>query len=297
MSSGLSPRIRYGLKIVSCQSNRRVLVIRVERSWNGPHRVIFKGHDKFYGRNSAGKYPLDVDELRAAFTSSSTASERIRAFRVDRIIALSNNETPVPFVPGSKIVLHYIPVQSFATQISYDVLPFYQHVTKFRPIGTWSCGTRLNLDGVVSFAAGQPSRSYTQLYRTGVIEVVDGATLNSSAGQQGRRAIPSIYYEKLLLDYFPLCVEIFQSLGVGAPIVVALTLTDVKGFVMGVHNSYVGGGHGIDRDSLLLPETIVTDFSISPSKILKPLFDLIWNACGFPTSRNFDANGDWNARE
>ena len=62
ISSGMEPRIRYAVKAVTCDGNQKVIVIRVERSWSGPHRVIFKGHDKFYGRNSAGKYPLDVNE-------------------------------------------------------------------------------------------------------------------------------------------------------------------------------------------------------------------------------------------
>jgi predicted HTH transcriptional regulator len=95
LAFGIDPRIRYSAKII--QGGVRSLFIRVERSWIGPHRVIFKGHDRFYGRNSAGKYSLDVNQLRSAFTFSSTVTERIRAFRVDRIISLSNNDTPIPF--------------------------------------------------------------------------------------------------------------------------------------------------------------------------------------------------------
>ena len=91
LAAGLTPRIRYGTKIVAPTNGSRSMVLRVERSWVGPHRVVFQGHDKFYGRNSAGKYPLDLNELRAAFTLSSSAIERIRAFRSDRIIALNNN--------------------------------------------------------------------------------------------------------------------------------------------------------------------------------------------------------------
>ncbi len=76
LAAGLSPRIRSSTQIVTLAAGGRVIVIRVQRSWNGPHRVVFQGHDKFYGRNSAGKYPLDVNELRAAFTLSNTATER-----------------------------------------------------------------------------------------------------------------------------------------------------------------------------------------------------------------------------
>jgi predicted HTH transcriptional regulator len=110
LAAGLSPRIRYALRTVATAAGQQVVVLRIERSWSGPHRVVFQQHDKFYGRNSAGKYALDVNELRAAFTLSSTATERIRAFRTDRIIALSNNQTPIPFMDSPKVVLHCIPL-------------------------------------------------------------------------------------------------------------------------------------------------------------------------------------------
>jgi predicted HTH transcriptional regulator len=109
LAAGLSPRIRYEMRVVTTAGVQRMLIVRIERSWEGPHRVVFQGHDKFYGRNSAGKYPLDVNELRGAFTLSSTVTDRIRAFRTDRIIALGNNQTPVPFTDTPKVVLHCYP--------------------------------------------------------------------------------------------------------------------------------------------------------------------------------------------
>src|SRR5438876_5663595 len=114
IADGLEPRIRYAAKVVDSTNSAKVIIIRAERSWNGPHRVIFKGHDKLYGRNSAGKYPLDVAELRTAFTLSATVTERISAFRTDRVIGIANNQAPVPMIAGSKIILHCIPIDAFA---------------------------------------------------------------------------------------------------------------------------------------------------------------------------------------
>jgi hypothetical protein len=177
LAAGLSPRIRYATKVVTAAGGTRGLVVRVERSWSGPHRVVFQGHDKFYGRNSAGKYPLDVNELRAAFTLATTVTERIRAFRADRLIALGNNQTPLPFVDSPKVVLHCIPVESFAGQQNYDLLPFYQNTVGLPPMGTTTWNNRLNLDGVLIFSSHRPCHSYTQLYRNGIIEVVQGRIL------------------------------------------------------------------------------------------------------------------------
>jgi predicted HTH transcriptional regulator len=57
IADGLDPRIRYAHAIVPLTGNKPVLVFRIERSWIAPHRVVYKGHDKFYGRSATRKYP------------------------------------------------------------------------------------------------------------------------------------------------------------------------------------------------------------------------------------------------
>jgi len=291
IGSGLDPRIRYAVKAVTCVNGLKALIFRVERSWSGPHRVIFKGHDKFYGRNSAGKYPLDVDELRTAFTLASTVTDRIRAFRTDRIINLSNNQTPVPFSPGPKLVLHLIPVEAFAGPARYDVLLYYSQPARLRPMAASSWDRRLNLDGLVAFASINPSYSYTQVYRTGVIEVVHGTLL--AREHQGFSIIPSIAYEKEVLDYLPSCLMVLKDLGVNPPVVLALTLTNTHGLIMAVDRYWTEFGYPIEADTLVLPEVMIQELQTSPGRILKSSFDLVWNACGYPSSKNFDPDGNW----
>jgi hypothetical protein len=294
LASGLDPRIRYAARVIPCKAGLRALIIRAERSWTGPHRVVFKSHDKFYGRNSAGKYPLDINELRAAFTLSSTVTERIRAFRTDRIISLSNNETPIPFVDDPKIVLHCIPIESFAGQPQYDVLPFQQNPLLLRPMGSTSFDRRLNLDGMVVFGGGKPALTYTQLYRTGVIEAVQGSIL--AQDYHGKPTIPSAAYERYVYTYLPHCFQVLQQLGATVPVIVAVSLLGTRGLEMSVDRFAFEQSFPIAVDSLTLPETIVQDFSMQAGKILKPIFDLVWNACGMPASKNFDAEGNWVER-
>ncbi|GAI14569.1 unnamed protein product, partial [marine sediment metagenome] len=103
---GIEPRILgITIKSVNLSNSRTALIIRVPKSWISPHRVSFKGHDKFYSRSTNGKYPLDVAELRIAFNLSETITERIRKFREDRIAKIFGNETPIPFYDNPKIVL------------------------------------------------------------------------------------------------------------------------------------------------------------------------------------------------
>jgi hypothetical protein len=56
---------------------------------------------------------------------------------------------------------------------------------------------------------------------------------------------------------------------------------------------YFTSGYPIDKDVLLLPESLIETYDTEPKEILKPMFDLIWNTCGFNGSFNFDENGNW----
>jgi predicted HTH transcriptional regulator len=77
--SGAEPRLsHFDIVWLPMVENRGVLVLRIPRSWIAPHRVTLQGHDKFYIRNSAGKHPMNVDELRRAFTLAEGVADRVR---------------------------------------------------------------------------------------------------------------------------------------------------------------------------------------------------------------------------
>ena len=90
---GLEPRLT-GVEMhpVPLSNGNHVLVVRVPHSWNAPHRIVLKGYDKFYARDTNGKHPMNVDELREAFTLSDRVEQRIRGFRRDRFQAIKANQ-------------------------------------------------------------------------------------------------------------------------------------------------------------------------------------------------------------
>lgn len=51
--------------------------------------------------------------------------------------------------------------------------------------------------------------------------------------------------------------------------------------------------HQIERNNLLMPEVMVENFDFEPSKVMKLIFDAVWNACGYPGSQNYDGSGNW----
>jgi len=66
---GLSPRItNLRARAVPLGRGGSAIVVRIPKSYNPPHRVIFKNSGRFWARSSAGKYEPNVDELRRIFT-------------------------------------------------------------------------------------------------------------------------------------------------------------------------------------------------------------------------------------
>lgn len=292
--NGLEPRINFSIHTITLISGKAVLIFRVGRSWLGPHRVIFKGHDKFYARNSAGKYSLDTTGLRSAFNLSETLIEKINKFKTERIFQLEAGNTPLPFREGGKIVLHLIPIESFSPEYRVDINPIIKDFAKLEPIYSFGMSRRINLEGILTYMGSKDNKSHTyvQLYRNGIIEAVEGLILTPD---DDKKYIPSIAYERELIKYLGIYLNVLKDLNVSTPLVIFLTFIGIKGFRMAVNPSrrLFEEDYEIDRDILQLPEAFTDSYNIEPKDILKPMFDLVWNACGYDRSLNFDEKGNW----
>jgi hypothetical protein len=294
---GIEPRIAGIVpKSIALSDSKTVLIIRIPKSWMSPHRVIFKGYDKFYSRSTNGRYPLDVAELRVAFNFAETITERIRRFREDRISKIIADETPVPLGNNAKIVLHILSVISFYPGQNYDIRSIAHDPLKLSPIYSSGIdGYKFNLDGFLTYLnniKGKP-HSYVQFFRNGIIEAVDTSLLASPGT---KLEIPSIAYEQTIIQDLSKYLYFLKTLAVEPPIFVFLALLGVKGYSMSVDPSRYRNGVPIDRDIILLPEIVVESYEVETVDVLRPCFDSIWNACGFPGSFNYDDTGKWGER-
>jgi len=90
-------------------------------------------------------------------------------------------------------------------------------------------------------------------------------------------------------------------MGCTPPVLVGISLIGVRGSTLNLtfyEQTAYGGATPIDRDVLELPLVVTEDFDADPKQLLRPLIDMVWNACSLPTSLNFDHDGEWspNAR-
>ena len=90
--------------------------------------------------------------------------------------------------------------------------------------------------------------------------------------------------------------SIQKKLGVEPPFFIMLSLLDVKGYRMSIpamSMRFPQDNRPINRNNLLIPEVMIENFDAEPSKVMKPIFDAVWNACGYPRSKNYDDSGIW----
>ena len=87
LQSHIRPRVvGMGIGVIPLQNSKFATAVRIPRSFNRPHQVqVNKDDFQFWGRNASGKYRLDVDELRIAYTLSESLAERMKTFRVERL--------------------------------------------------------------------------------------------------------------------------------------------------------------------------------------------------------------------
>lgn len=299
--SGVEPRVEFDLRHLTTPQGTFVLVIRVKESLLAPHRVVFHGKPgEFWARNSAGKYSMDTDELRRAFTLSDSIYEQIRAFRRNRVERIVAGETPIPLKAAGRVILHLIPLSSFRSRQLFDVAAMPSLASQFPPMAASGGFARLNLDGHVSYdggSDGRSCRSYTQFFRNGSVEAVLADVVRTD--EQGQKRLLASKYERSLVCEFQFVRQLLSRLrdvGILPPVWCFLTLTGVKGAIIATDDPFQDENWEIDQDTLMLPEAVVDDLAANSATILRPMFDLVWNAAGLPRSRNFDSTGKWIGR-
>jgi hypothetical protein len=246
--------------------------------------VTFKGSSRFFIRNSAGKHQMDVTEIRSAFLLSEGVADRVRRFRERRIATILSEETPVPLESRSMIVLHLIPMTDHSLAMQ-NVLAG----AGFSPFGDRAIYSRHNIDGFLMHGDCNPKcNAYCQVFRTGALE-----TVNCDYASSENIPLRSIEEDviKSLRQYLPA----LDSLGVPFPLVLACSLLGVKGkglpqnsqfFRRPVRSEY-------DRDQVHFPDVLIEAPKADLPKVLKPVYDAMWQGMGVPQSPSYDKEGKW----
>lgn len=290
---GIAPRIPgIEWKPVEGFPSGPVLIIRIPKSTIGPHMVIFGAMARFYSRNSTGKYPMDIREIRLAFMESVEIGEKLRALRTARIQEIMVGESSLGSVVAPVVAIQLVPFSSLGLGASRDITKDAAKLQALiQPISASSWGGRYNFDGYLVQAVSR--HSYVQVFRSGLIEALDAAIFDTEAKGYGKQ-IPSIAFEKTLIESISRYLDVQKRLAIPLPVFITISLLHVRGFSLSSGRSLaVFKSSQIDRDIVPLPEVAVEDYGTDLGRVLQPCFDALWQTCGLEKSLNYDDVGNW----
>lgn len=191
------------------------------------------------------------------------------------------------------IVLHLVPLPAFADRDLYDIVGAMERGTHFPlPLGATGNQWFVNLDGVVNYNGSEDYiGSYAQLFRSTAIEGV--ATMQEASGHP---AFEGIAFANMIVGAARQYVDVIRSLEGGLPIFVMLSLCGAER----CHMRYeIQPGAGwmlsrvLNRSVLSLPEVTLLGDGDDPAVILRPVFNMLWNAFGFLRSPMYNQSGEW----
>jgi len=293
LRDGLDPRLSsVEFHPIPRPTGHPCLLLRVPRSWSGPHMVVFNKDFGFYSRNSAQRVRLDTAGIRQAVLTVETANTRVRAFRSERIARILAQETPVRLGEGGFLAFHAVPlVQNHDTWQRLLIMKDIDRAYALGPGTATSLSWRFNLDGWFVHAATQDSSraAYVQAFRDGGVEAVYCIEPDQRYG-----GFHGINYERETIGLLSRCKNIWAQVGVGPPIMMALTLAGVQGKMLLASPDPTRGPDGVfDRDVAMIPEIVVFDLAAESDVILKRLLDYMWNGAGWAASPHYGDDGRW----
>lgn len=289
--------IKY--KLIKISDNKCVLIIRIPQSLIGPHRVEYKGYNKFFTRNNKGKYQMDVNELRLSFNSGLNLEKRIEDFKMNRYYEILSNKYNKLINDSPIFVIHYIPLSALNNLFSLSINDIKQAMNNAnsKALG-YGYSKRITLDGIAIDYKENERSSFALYKKNGIIEK---ATTNFFRKQYEVTSIspaPIIDYicgyqilEKIISDFNEV-KEYYNNIGISAPLIIACSILNAQGFTIPTREWYDILGK-IDRDILLIDNLYIENFDDKTEKILKPIFDSIYNACGYERCIAYDKNDNY----
>jgi hypothetical protein len=296
---GLSPRIaNLQTRAIPLTAGGHVIIVRVPKSYNPPHQIIFKGVGRFWARSSAGKYMPNVEELRRIFIEGPQLTERIRAFRAERITTIHERDAlPVQIDGYAMMVLHVVPFSAFGVAEGPSIAELESDWQKFPPPGRANATHRyVNFDGFVVLSNGNPNaaqhHSYAQVFRNGAIEAV--TVIERSDG-----VILASNIDKYTVASAKRYIAALSQFDIGFPMAVLVSLIGVADAEIesGIDGLLPPYGLQKNRQNILhFAEGIVESLPIGHAALalkLEGVLEQIWNMAGFASQQTVNSNGKW----
>jgi hypothetical protein len=291
----------YRLRAVDVGDEKSVLVLWVGRSHLAPHQNAYNW--QVFIRNSAGKNAMEISELADMITRRESLPSRIRQYRQNRVnlIRSTPEEMPNPVAREKKLVVHYIPEESFGRYDVVDVGQFNNPAFRGNiivpplrnPLGI---SYRANIDGFMYMngIAEAANQWYVQFFNDATVEVVSGLTLALSIDNQFHPG----WIEVDLFQSFRFVREAYSKLNLNGRVSILVSLLGMRDAEIRLPGHlqrlmFTGHHSSIGRDPALFNEVTVTNTVVNEADAMRPIIQQLWRACGYGSAASYNAEGEY----
>lgn len=289
IQTGIEPRIEgIRFKWIPGFSKGPLLTMRVPQSWQPPHAVVLgRPSLRFYSRNSTGKHPLGLEEIRALYVQSERLPEQIRTFHASRLGKIVADQAPVPMVDGPLLVLHVVSVDAMRRRTTFTMAQLEDCAEQERLTPYGGSGVFRGVDGLTKCFPWNSDRQhkYIHLFRDASVESVSALPVSDQGSKIG-----GIYLQSEISKALPAYISYQGVLGLPPPFAVFVTLvrasalTIISGDRFEDGRFFDGKLHAIGREIVAFPEFLVEALSQDLRPLLMPIFDMIWQSSGWRKS-------------
>lgn len=296
-NSNISPNVP-GLTFHPIEISDDVYVIacHVPRSWIKPH-MILNSHDPFWIRLPLGNHQIDMPEVRRLVLASDRVHDDMRSFRARRVAAILSGDTPIDRPQDRpRLLAHLLPLSAFDDQSTEIPAQKIERLAAEWPLalGANSNGAyrTFNEFGVLMHL----DNYYGLVFRNGCIESVTVAIARGFEDPQDSfKHIRLGKVEIDTIDFVHYALRYYKAANIQPPYYLSCELLGVSGYTDFVPNSYIEN-KAIRRNTVSLPQTELSetlDDKNAIASVLRPIFDIMWQAIGVPRCFGYDDNGTY----
>lgn len=208
-------------------------------------------------------------------------NDKINQFTKDRLIKIKDGKIPIHFARFGKACLHIVPSDAFTIGNPLDIQKIFDNtfilnINGFIP--------QYNDNGVMLFKKNQEGVciSYCQIFRNSILEIVYSLHQHQHAND---KQIPYKYEHKLTALLHEK-LTFLKKIGVKPHIFISLALVDVSGYKITYPErlNKIYDDRAITEEILLTTTTLIESYTVQAMDILNPMFDIVWQVCGYPKS-------------
>ena len=298
IEAGIEPRLHVQIRHVECTGGYALLV-RVPRSFVGPHCIRVNAARRFVMRNGVKNVDLTFEQVRTAFDRTATLAERARQFISHRRRLVESHANAQPIREGPILLMHLIPMAGLSGSSSINLSPLNQFQTLqqfYNPSWHGGFDKSFNLDGLVVHSnpdRDHGSRGYCHLFRTGAVEFAELGGHSNDAGMGLQKVIVSSEITRFYTESLNQGIGFLKVSGFSGPAVLGISLLHTTDFEL-VRRQPVRGAPKTDRPHLQLPESWINELeTVNIDETLRPLMDVVWQAFGLGACTQYDPSGKY----